>query len=914
MKVRSQRPLAFFIFSVLVLSFTGCGSGLSGTDQKFSGPWAAEKVNGKGDRIMLVFNEPAPDSTDATVYDPGAEPYSPYDGEYKDNAHTVKVVAIRPGGSSYVVDSGYYDIEKDKILFDLSALSDFSSAYAIESGSSGGPAQLSLGGEIYFKVSGNATGPQLGGQVQISQVAADESVVVGSASLRVNSSSSTVPPFVPGQVIVRGRTTAPAALSMREAAADGDAAGPSEMAQDTPFQILQVTVPEETSNLSLKSKNTGFGALVAQKQDHRDRLIEATLQKVAELRAQGYEAGLNYFLKTQSYASPTDTLYGSQWNLDVLNLTDAWQATNPVRDVVVAVVDTGIRPEHPDLQGRLLAGYDFIHDKIDGIEDLDLDTTAGPDSDPTDPGDHNASLGLPGGSSWHGTHIAGIIGAKIDNAVGIAGIAPRVKILPLRAMGFEGNGTLADVSQAIRYAAKLPNIAECSPFTSVESGIQAGNYSYNPSTWTCHIDAARPRADIINLSLGAAMDAVSAGILNDAINAAVAQGSLVIASAGNEAHGPGYCLNASGQYVADATCNFYPAANANVLSIGAVYANLAFATSYSNYGGDGAANTQFLVAPGGSGSSGILSTVHPTVSDGYAKLIGTSQAAAHVSGVAALLWADRPTLTIAQMKQALSASAVDLGAVGRDKYYGYGLVNACGALMKARELTGGAVAVAGSLKLSAESVNFGALGTTQTILVQGGCGSIPGLTVTKTAQSGGEGWLTVSLTGASTPAQLKMTVNRAGLAAGDYRATVTVKSTTGASKTIDVTVKVGATSATTEIDQLREEIEDYLAGGSGINGYKNTVNLGEMIILLVDASSGEAKYYTKTDLTANYMFQFAGIPAGRYYLIGGVDDNLDGKICVESEDEPCFGYPTLADPDEIEVTATTQKNDLVLSY
>ena len=105
--------------------------------------------------------------------------------------------------------------------------------------------------------------------------------------------------------------------------------------------------------------------------------------------------------------------------------------------MIVAVVDTGVLLEHPDLKGQLIAGYDFIRDP-DRARDGD-----GIDPDPNDSGD----LGFGGSSSFHGTHVAGTIAAHSDNGDGVAGIAWLARVMPVRALGVDG-GTTYDVIQA----------------------------------------------------------------------------------------------------------------------------------------------------------------------------------------------------------------------------------------------------------------------------------------------------------------------------------------------------------------------------------------------------------------------------------------------------------------------------------
>ncbi len=924
----------FFWLSSSFITFlvAGCGGGggVGGTESKLTGQWAAEKLNSKGDRILLIFNE-------SQIAGGGGFPGTDGSPVPEKGGKTVRIVAVRPAGEAYSVDEGQYSIKESRLYFDLTAVDDFNSPYTLTTASADKPGTLTLGSEVYFQVTGDpAAGPQLGGQIQISQSASDEAVTTASIAVK-----SDVPHFVPGEILVKNKTSGGGSsqAGLGVSSGDGNETLP-------PFSIIKVDIEEEAPSASGGPAALGVEGgssaisiatdlpteMFVKPVERHDRSMAATLKGLKECRARlGRDAcGLNYIIRTQSLSAPTDTYYDEQWNLDAISATDAWGivGASPPKQTVVAVIDTGI-VSNPDLDAKILKkgdgtywGYDFVHDKIDGIPDLDLDTTAtsiytpnaadkaGHDPIPIDPCDKNPLL--PEGCSWHGTHIAGIVAAAIDNAEGVAGIATNVRIMPLRAMGYRGNGTLADVAQAIRYAAKLQSIAECTPFTALNTG--GGSYDYNPATWACTIDAARPKADIINLSLGGAMDAASADILNLAINDAVAAGVIVVAAAGNDAKEPGWCLNEAGTaWVADASCNFYPAANPNVIAVSAVYSNLNFASSYSNKGKDGN-NPIDIAAPGGSGAQGVLSTVHPSSYGKYGMLTGTSQAAAHVSGVAALVWSDKPVLTKDQIRTALLSSAIDLGNAGVDNYYGSGLLNACGAVAKGRELAGAPLAGAGALKLSAENVDFSSLGTSQTVLLTGGCG--PMVTITKAIKhvnSGGSAWLEVKLTSGTTPSQLQLKIKRDGLVPGDYTATVTVQSSAG-DKVVNIAMKVGNTSIAGAKDgDIRDEVEGFLKDGT-TDGFDNTIDLGEIVILLIDADSGEAKYYTKTDLTADYHFQFAGFAPGEYYILGGSDENDDGKICVAGEMEPCFSYPNYASPEPFDVTATTKKNDIVIQY
>jgi serine protease len=161
-------------------------------------------------------------------------------------------------------------------------------------------------------------------------------------------------------------------------------------------------------------------------------------------------------------ATPTDPNYGAQWDLVApvagkygANLPTAWDTSTGTSDVVVAVIDTGIT-NHADLAGQTVPGYDMISDPL-VANDGD-----GRDADPSDPGDWVTSadtLGYFAGcgvsnSSWHGTHVAGTIAALQNNGIGITGIAPGVKVEPVRVLGKCG-GYTSDIADALRWAAGL---------------------------------------------------------------------------------------------------------------------------------------------------------------------------------------------------------------------------------------------------------------------------------------------------------------------------------------------------------------------------------------------------------------------------------------------------------------------------
>jgi subtilisin family serine protease len=292
-----------------------------------------------------------------------------------------------------------------------------------------------------------------------------------------------------------------------------------------------------------------------------------------------------------SAASAGDPLRSHQWNMDLVHADEAHRTATGA-GAVVAVVDSGVTRTHPDLQGRLLQGYDFVQN----------------DSDPTD-------------QNGHGTHVTGIVAANANNDIGVEGVAPGAKILPVRVLDDQGSGDSTTVAKGIDWA----------------------------------VDH---RANVINLSLGSDIPILGDDPDFDAtIDRALDRGVIVVAAAGN-----------SGLPACD-----QPSGEGRLLCVGAIdkRRNRSY---FSNFGtGLG------LVAPGGSGLPGTDEDILSTWMDGgYMDEAGTSQATPHVSGVAALL-VSKGIRGQAAVDRIL-ATADDLGAPGPDAQFGAGLVDAARAV------------------------------------------------------------------------------------------------------------------------------------------------------------------------------------------------------------------------------------------
>jgi subtilisin family serine protease len=351
--------------------------------------------------------------------------------------------------------------------------------------------------------------------------------------------------------------------------------------------------------------------------------------------------------KKEPIKTPNDPFAPHQaWHHGMIDLPEAWSMTTGSANVLVAVVDDGIRFDHPDIAANLTSdGYDFVSGSIPiplcegGTIDLAGDGD-GYDPDPTSPASYAYDVGFqcafgPQELGNHGLYVAGIIGAVGNDGAGISGVNWTVRIRPVRVLGVPELGTMYDVAQGILYAAGLP----------ADDGAEG-------------VVQAPSGAKIINLSLGGT---APTGVLEDAVIAATDAGALLVAAAGNSADSEPE----------------YPAAYPQVVSVSGVGPDRELA-SYSSFG-----PTIDIAAPGGDiadgdFSFGILSTLWDFNAGeaAYGSAHGVSGATPHVSAVAGLLLAQDPGLTASELRSRLTSFAVDAGSPGRDNQYGAGILNA----------------------------------------------------------------------------------------------------------------------------------------------------------------------------------------------------------------------------------------------
>ena len=318
-----------------------------------------------------------------------------------------------------------------------------------------------------------------------------------------------------------------------------------------------------------------------------------------------------------------------------INAPAAWDITTGVSSIVVAVLDTGVRKDHPDLLGQFVGGYDMIADDA-----TSGDLSSGRDSDATDTGDWVSQADIDSGtlsgctsndignSSWHGTRVSGLIAAASNNARGIAGIAFGTKVLPVRVLGKCG-GWDSDIQAGMLWAA----------------GIAVPGLPANPNP-----------ARVLNMSLGSGGTCGTTGsgaVYRDTINQVLAKGAVIVAAAGNttgQAVGlPGNCPG-----VIAVTGLRHGGSKVGFSSVGPEVAISAPGGNCINIGA-GEPCLYPMLSTTNSGLNGPVAAEDAYTNNSAS--VGTSFSAPVVSGTVALMLSMRPTLTPAEVMSLLKKTA-----------------------------------------------------------------------------------------------------------------------------------------------------------------------------------------------------------------------------------------------------------------
>lgn len=417
-----------------------------------------------------------------------------------------------------------------------------------------------------------------------------------------------------------------------------------------------VRVPESHANqLNLQSLSSMHGVLAAEKNlriqlspfPGMEALREAALQKYGDLSERTDENCPQPGACTQMEDNPAipaptnpgrgaDPLLSSQWGMMDIGVEQAWKTSKGNRDIVVAVIDTGIDYTHEDIVDNLWRnpgemgtdsqGRDKSNNGIDDDGNGFIDDVIGWDfvSDDNKPYDLTVPIWelLFGGNPGHGTHVAGCVAARGFNGKGISGVAPNVSMMGIRFLSEKGSGTLDGAIKSIKYAA--------------DNGAHITNNSWGGE---------------------GALNDPEAQALRDAIQYAEDRGLLFVAAAGNGRNGQGYDNDNDSKPAIPASYRFD-----SIISVAALDQNDQLGP-FSNWG----RTSVHIGAPGVKVfSSTVGNNYSDTVLDFMGMTIhwdGTSMAAPHVAGAAALYMSHYPNATYRQVKDAIIRSAKPISAM-----------------------------------------------------------------------------------------------------------------------------------------------------------------------------------------------------------------------------------------------------------
>lgn len=396
---------------------------------------------------------------------------------------------------------------------------------------------------------------------------------------------------MPGEFVVRMKPgVSPQSISAQSMGVQVNNVQPLGNPQSTPFALIKTSV----SNGGFNAQTAG---MTAQQLSQNPNVLYAEPNYLIKIDPNETKGTPGLPSAPKPAAFPNDPMFDQEYVHRNVQSQAGWANFKGNKDFVLAIVDTGVAADHPDLKAKLLPGYNTV----DNNEDSD---------------DYNG----------HGTHCAGSASAITNNGVGVAGIAPEAKILPVAVLSRSGSGSYASVANGIIWAA--------------DHG-----------------------AKVISMSLGGPR---GSQVITDAVQHALSKDAMLIAAMGNSAHG------------SDANPiprKSYPAAEPGVMAVGATDVNDKIAR-FSQAG-----EWHSVSAPG----VDILSTfplrkTSMPAKDGYGSISGTSMATPAVAGLAALVRAKWPQLNAAQVEAHIEATADDLGPTGYDILYGHGRINVAKAM------------------------------------------------------------------------------------------------------------------------------------------------------------------------------------------------------------------------------------------
>lgn len=329
------------------------------------------------------------------------------------------------------------------------------------------------------------------------------------------------------------------------------------------------------------------------------------------------DAQVDYYAR--ALVTPNDTFFKGLWGLKMINCDKAWDLTKGSAEVVVAIVDTGVDLNHPDLKDKLLAGFDMVN-----LTDVPAEEGC------VWEGDFSTRDDDPDDENGHGTHCAGIAAGIPDNGQGIAGVAWNCRILPVRVLA---NIRCTEGGQSY--------VTGSGVFSDIADGI---------------IWAADHGAHVISLSLGGYVEKTmpEPEPMKSALDYAVAKGCVIAAAMGND-----------GANLDDEAVYNYPSRYGKLIAVGAVDKNGKRA-DFSNFG-----DYKQVMAPG----VGILSTYFGSR---YEQLDGTSMATPFVAGLAALIKSVNPHLTPPEVIDLIRQTSSKSDQYGKE--FGYGIIDALKAI------------------------------------------------------------------------------------------------------------------------------------------------------------------------------------------------------------------------------------------